>query len=547
MINHVGQRRIRTRMLIGLAASLVIVGILCFSSFQGVGKFRKLTKSIRVRAQELPLASNMTQEICDLRVILYRYRFRKSEANGPFGTLAVHGDALSLGRLFKDQLNKVENSLEEYKKQLEEVRVIDPRIADTRKEMETVERIEKSLAMIKFLWESEDHVFGDPAGSQIGDELAFLQQTSVDLPTYLKDRMEAFHDQARTEYHTWMFVSGMLSVLAFLMLLACVWYFRKWILQPLERLVRGSRVVAAGNYEHQIKLPNQTRDEISELADALNAMTSNFKKVRDDLDSQVRVRTKEVVRSEQLASVGFLAAGVAHEINNPLASIAWSAESLETRINEILEPEEGSAEDEEEMKLLESYLRRIQTEAFRCKGITDSLLDFCRMGDVEKKQTELGELTQSVIEMVQHLGKYRGKSVRFEATEAIEAAINPQEIKQVVLNLITNGLDSLDEGGVVSVSLSRVDGQACIKVKDNGCGMSDEVMKHLFEPFYTRRRDGSGTGLGLSITYQIIADHGGSIEPVSRGPGKGSEFIVLLPLNHEEKKEITNDRKLVAA
>jgi signal transduction histidine kinase len=108
----------------------------------------------------------------------------------------------------------------------------------------------------------------------------------------------------------------------------------------------------------------------------------------------------------------------------------------------------------------------------------------------------------------------------------------------VVLNLVTNALDSLGRGGVVNMSLRRDRQYATLTVKDDGCGMTPEVREHLFEPFFTRRRDGQGTGLGLSITYRIVTDHGGRIEAKSDGPGKGSELIVQLPLADQDQKEI---------
>src|SRR5690606_9223387 len=138
----------------------------------------------------------------------------------------------------------------------------------------------------------------------------------------------------------------------------------------------------------------------------------------------------------------------------------------------------------EEVTILRKYLRRIQDEAFRCKGITEKLLDFSRLGDVEKQNTDLVELTEGVIEMVRHLGKYRQKHVVFHAEQPVVAPVNAQELKQVLLNLITNGLDSLDPGGTVTVELSRTAKEAVLLVRDNGCGMTGEVLKHLFEPFY---------------------------------------------------------------
>ena len=129
---------------------------------------------------------------------------------------------------------------------------------------------------------------------------------------------------------------GSRPALATLLLVAAVQLFRKWIARPLATLVEGSREVAAGKFDHRIHLDSD--DEMGELAEAMNAMTARFQEIRDDLDCQVRERTKQVVRSEQLASVGFLAAGVAHEINNPLASIAMCSESLEGRLSRAAEP-----------------------------------------------------------------------------------------------------------------------------------------------------------------------------------------------------------------
>ena len=110
-------------------------------------------------------------------------------------------------------------------------------------------------------------------------------------------------------------------------------------------------------------------------------------------------------------------------------------------------------------------------------------------------------------------------------------------MKQVVLNLITNGLDSLETNGVVSVSLVKQEDMAQLIVTDNGCGMTDEVKKHLFEPFFTSGKDAHGTGLGMSITYRIVDEHGGHIDVFSDGPGKGSSVTVRLPLDDMIKKE----------
>ena len=261
---------------------------------------------------------------------------------------------------------------------------------------------------------------------------------------------------------------------------------------------------------------------MAELAAALNDMTQRFEEIRDDLDRQVESRTREVIRSEQLASVGFLAAGVAHEINNPLASIAMCAESLEGRLGEF-----GGGEAE--TRVAKRYLELIQTEAFRCKGITEKLLDFSRLGEVKRQATAVAALVTDVADMLKHMGRFAGRTIEIEDGPDVLVMVNPQEIKQVVLNLLVNALDAIEGDGRVRVAVRRSGREAVITVTDDGCGMTPEVLEHLFEPFFTRRRSGQGTGLGLSIVHRIIADHGGRIEATSPGPGAGSTFRVTLP------------------
>jgi len=262
---------------------------------------------------------------------------------------------------------------------------------------------------------------------------------------------------------------------------------------------------------------------MAELADAFNDMTERFQEIRDDLDGQVQLRTREVIRNEQLASVGFLAAGVAHEINNPLASIAMCAESLESRLDSTT----PTAADRQVTK---RYLELIQNEAFRCKGITEKLLDFSRLGEVRRQATAIMALVGDVAEMLRHVGRFAGRAIEVESSSDVLVMVNPQEIKQVVLNVLVNALDSIEESGNVRVGLRRSGREAVLTFTDDGCGMSEEVLEHLFEPFFTRRKAGQGTGLGLSIVHRIVADHGGRIEALSRGVGMGSTFRVTLPI-----------------
>ncbi len=358
-----------------------------------------------------------------------------------------------------------------------------------------------------------------------------MQSLAAQLPAHLYVRIQQLKGEVHSQYHTWIVLTWVTSISTFLLVVVFLRLFYSWVFRPLRVLVKGSRRVAAGEFSYRIVL--NTHDEMSELADAMNDMTARFQAIRDDLDRQVCERTKQVVRSEQLASVGFLAAGVAHEINNPLASIAMCAESLEGRLHDLL----AAAPADPDRQVIRNYLQMIQNEAFRCKGITERLLDFSRAGDARRQNTDLGELIAGVIEMVKHLDKYHGKQLEFARRGAVIAPVNPQQIKQVVLNLITNALDSVADGGRVVVEVRYAGTQAEMIFTDNGCGLSDEVREHLFEPFFTRRRTGQGIGLGLSITYRIIADHEGHIDVHSDGPDRGSQFRVVLPAAEMHKEQ----------
>jgi signal transduction histidine kinase len=469
--------------------------------------------------------------VADLHEILNQVHDRQCFDDGPGATLAIpEADAGLLREDYRNKLALIGQSLDNYKARLTANRTrAGAAIGDDSKEQRTLAEIEPLLEQIKqndsddgpdWLLDNKEVV------SQLRADVDHLRELAAMLPTYLHDRFRQLASDVRNEYRWAISLAWTTTGITTLLLIAAVQLFRKWIARPLTTLVQGSREVAAGQFDHRIRL--ESDDEMRELAESMNAMTARFQEIRDDLDCQVRERTKQVVRSEQLASVGFLAAGVAHEINNPLASIAMCSESLESRLTELLShigPDRAADRD-----VIRNYLEMIQKEAFRCKQITEKLLDFSRMGDPERQNTDLRELVAGVIEMIRHLGKYQNKNVVLDDGGPVIAEICQQEMKQVVLNLITNGLDSVEPSGTVRVTVAKRGNEAVLTVADNGCGMTEEVMQHLFEPFFTRRRGGQGTGLGLSITYRIVEEHSGQIIPHSGGLGKGSKFTVVLPL-----------------
>ncbi|MEM9411044.1 MAG: HAMP domain-containing sensor histidine kinase [Planctomycetota bacterium] len=545
------KRRIRSQMYFGVAIMMAIVVVLSASSFHGSLQFRNLIKSARGRAYEMPLVAELSVKISQLRATI-----GDISASTPCEVYQSATDKLPIHELppgalttIRTDLLPVRNAFENYRYQLENSDTNNP-LGNNTRELNFVKHFDEAISKIEqvadgtqgnWIWD------GPQSLEELKRSVDELQIKTSHLPKFLNQRLDDFSKSARAQYHVWMYLTGLFTLGAVMLMAIVIRSFNRRIFQPLEVLVNGSRIVARGRYNHRIEL--ETRDEMAELAGALNAMTKNFQQIKSDLNQKVRERTKEVVRSEKMASVGFLAAGVAHEINNPLASIAWSAESLESRIQEILDPSESRSQIETASQIddMKKYLRRIQDEAFRCKGITSALLDFSRMGDTKKQSTNLAEIVQTVIDMVRPLSRYRGRHIEFKSDPTINALVNSQELKQVALNLITNSLDSVSEGGHVKIRLEKDSDNAVLVVSDDGCGMDDEVLQHLFEPFFTRRRDGQGTGLGLSISYQIIQEHGGQIIPRSAGPGMGSSFTVKIPLVQTvQNEEKSSQRRNVA-
>jgi signal transduction histidine kinase len=515
----------------GVAMLLFIVLALSAAGIHGALKFRKLTKDIRARAYELPLVAQINQEVSDLRVIFSQIH---QPCDFPLNTAIKDESYWSVEFIFA--LNQVSRALDDYEHQLEMAQQESASVlSDNSNERKSVCKMRDLLGWLEE--QTRGNWIHDRAlHEEIEDRLAAYQELVSELPAHMKQRMESFADSSRSEYHTWITISALMSAGAAVLLLLLMRRFHQRVFHPLETLVQGSRRVARGDYDHRIRVG--TDDEVAELAQALNAMTANFQDIKLDLNRQVQQRTAEVVRSEKMASVGFLAAGVAHEINNPLASIAWSAESLEMRICDILDPKSNidSQSRQAEIADLKKYLKRIQDEAFRCKGITSGLLNFSRLGEARKAPADLLPLIEGVVEMIKPLSRYRDKEIVLRCKRPLLAVVNEQEIKQVVLNLVTNALDSLDRGGRVAIELGTIGDMAQLVVSDTGCGMTADVMENIFEPFFTRKREGQGTGLGLSITYRIIEEHGGSIVPQSAGPGLGSTFTVTLPLAHDEQE-----------
>lgn len=324
----------------------------------------------------------------------------------------------------------------------------------------------------------------------------------------------------------------LILTLASLVTYAITIYFGfRWISNPLRTIARGASRIANGDTDYRLGQVTPWKDEFFDLTENFNRMANRFQESEDDLSAKVEERSRQLVRSERLAGVGFLAAGLAHEINNPLQSITMAAESLQMRLYDHLDPDHADTAEAMER------LAMIQRESKRCGGITRKLLDFSRNDCPESRQEgqpekQLGDFTQvisEVIAMVRPINQYQDRSIIFTHTAPLLIEMNQAQMKQVILNLLANGLQATTEGGTVEIRLKDQTDWVVIEIRDDGQGMTEENIQHLFEPFFSTKETGRGTGLGLSITHRIVEDHHGTIDPFSEGPGSGSTFSIRLP------------------
>lgn len=267
------------------------------------------------------------------------------------------------------------------------------------------------------------------------------------------------------------------------------------------------------------KIPMRLDDNSTEITHVIT--------VGEEITEQKKMNAA-ITHTEKLAGIGRLASGIVHELNNPLATIAACTEALQARLNETGALPTTTRDDFYE------YLRLVNEEAFRCKGITNSLLEFSRHREAEKSPHDVNALIEQTLRLVKHHPKLRLLPCQVEPCATLpHVQVNEGQIKQVFLALITNACDAVEPAtGRLSLRTSRRqhEGQeyVCIEFADNGAGIAPELQAKIFEPFFTTKPYGQGTGLGLAVCYGIVTDHGGKIE-VASSVGQGTTMRVLLP------------------
>ena len=232
---------------------------------------------------------------------------------------------------------------------------------------------------------------------------------------------------------------------------------------------------------------------------------------------------QQMLLTERLTTAGRLAAGVAHELNNPLATIAGCAEALLARTREEALGDMPGIDD------FRHYLGLIEEEAYRCKEITGSLLQFVREPGSRRAPTDLNALIVKTLELLARQLRFVGRRFVTELEPALPpVTVNEGQLRQVFLGLAANGLEAMGADGALTVRSRRAGEEIEVEFEDQGAGIPDEALPRIFDPFFTTKPPGQGTGLGLAIAQGIVTDHGGRIQVTSR-PGKGSLFRVVLP------------------
>ncbi|MBT9537376.1 MAG: HAMP domain-containing protein [Nitrospirae bacterium] len=411
----------------------------------------------------------------------------------------------------KDSLEELKNNLEEFKKNIAEIRT------EIVKEMgsDNYQMIKMAIDEYEFL---VDRI--NERGS-----IEKIRSVARDIQSFA----ENLSKKERVDIKALLVRSKILLLFAMFVIVTAGAVINMKLAVSIARPIRGleeiTKRVAGGDLSGRIEIKG--RDELSSLGVSFNQMQDRLQDTMRSLELAIKrlhEKQEQLVEAEKLASLGRIAAGVAHEINNPLAIVNEKA----GLIQDILEMSGDSQNKEKFLNLTDGIIGSVN----RCRAITHRLLGFARKMDVT---IETMDLNESIREVKEFLGKeILFKSIRFEMNlmEGLPKINSDKgQIEQVFLNIMKNAIDAVEEGGLVTVSTGKKDeGTVCVSIRDNGTGIPDDKLKQIFEPFFTTKGREKGTGLGLFVSYGIMKKLGGSII-VESGVDKGTAFIIDIPVS----------------
>jgi two-component system NtrC family sensor kinase len=347
----------------------------------------------------------------------------------------------------------------------------------------------------------------------------------------------SLHDMNVTLRSQFARMIGVSAGFVLLVALGAGWLLHRMVYVPLGDLARGAERIAGGNFDKPI--PVRSKDEFGSLARSSNAMMAALKKQTQELEDwvrtlgqkvkerteELRIAEAEVARGEKLASIGQLAAGIAHELNNPLTGILTFTSLLRQKMP-------AGSQDAEDLDL-------VIRETRRCASIIRRLLDFARDKPPQKAQVDINALALETVRFVERSAALQQVDIATQFDPGLPPVFADADlIKQVLMNILVNAQQAIAERGHILVRTRAVERRPPgggeprtmveIAISDTGCGIDKANLQRIFDPFFTSKEVGKGTGLGLSVSYGIVASHGGDIE-VESTPGEGSTFRVILP------------------
>jgi two-component system NtrC family sensor kinase len=309
-----------------------------------------------------------------------------------------------------------------------------------------------------------------------------------------------------------------ITVLGSLVALGLGYFISSRISVSIKKLASASEQVAHGNLDAQVEI--RSHDELRELADTFNFMAAALKKRDEKLRE---FTTRRIMESERLAHIGQLAAGVAHEINNPLQGIVTYSHLLLERAT----TEDGCRES----------LQKIVKQANRCRDIIRGLLDFSRQRKPEKRLSNVNRVLEECVSLVDNQALFHNiRMVQHPGKDLPQVLVDPSQIQQVFMNMIINAAEAMNGAGQLTLTTRHVPADRAVEVEftDTGHGIASEDLDRIFGPFFTTKEVGHGTGLGLAISYGIVQEHKGTITVESQ-VGQGATFTIRLPVTSEQE------------
>ena len=331
-------------------------------------------------------------------------------------------------------------------------------------------------------------------------------------------------DISRAQNHMIVF-----AVIAFVIISATISIsINRYVTSPVRELVKATRKIAEGDLDYSI--PVKTEGEIAQLASSFSQMTLDLKKADEKLvewgktlEQKVRERTEELrktenqlIQSDKVASLGKLAAGVAHEINSPLTGIL-------TYSSLLFKAKPDGDPDKEDLEV-------IVNETNRCKKIVKGLLDYARQTEPRKTLSNINEVIGKSIDLISHQASLQNVKIEKRMKPDLpKIMVDVSQIQQVFINILLNAIEAMPEGGTLTVSSETEGKMVAVRFADTGIGIPEELLPKILDPFFTTKTQGKGTGLGLSVSYGIVERHRGKLEVKSQ-VGKGTTLTVKLPI-----------------